>query len=284
MWFFNIVGWVWWLVNWPTNALLGDNLFDLMIEMLLVLFFIAICAIPVTFVVAILRGIWNALSGDSRYVITFSEHIGRVLVWKRRASSYKIAFVITAILIVPPHLFMSWELREHKTEFKHRATHVAHYEVFYGGPGEPGEFDYGGKLDEMVIARSQVLARRQFVPYFTAEWRTQSLGITYVPGAYVYTYLPKNMYNGAIASVVTWLSGEDKSKFLEEFQKFLNEDVWTPPTKTSVSEERVVIFGLVIFALVVFVVMYRRHRLGDALVWYGFVVSLLALAGMSLAW
>src|SRR3989338_3034760 len=116
MWFFNLVGWVWWLINWPTNFVLGDNLFDLVLEGMFVLLFVALCAIPVTFVVAVVRRVWHALGDDKR-------------AFKR--SSYKIAFVLTAILIVPPHLFMSWSLREYKTEFKYRAAPPAPPQGFF---------------------------------------------------------------------------------------------------------------------------------------------------------
>src|SRR3989338_9204030 len=255
MWFFNLVGWVWWLINWPTNFVLGDNLFDLVLEGMFVLLFVALCAIPVTFVVAVVRRVWHALGDDKR-------------AFKR--SSYKIAFVLTAILIVPPHLFMSWSLREYKTEFKYRATHVAHYEDFSNTePGEPGEFDYGGKLDELVIARTQVLMRRQFVPYFTAAWRTQALGVTYVPGAYIYTYLPKQVYDSGVASIASW-AGEDKTAFGAEFQKFLDESVWTPPTRLSLWDERFFILVLATIVLVFSIASYRLRRLRGALIWYGF--------------
>jgi hypothetical protein len=196
-------------------------IFGFISETIIVALAVAFCATPIAIVFAILRKIWKMLgNGPTKIIITFGDRTSRVLDWMRRSSSYRIAYVVTAILIVPPHVIMSWHLREYKTEFKQRVA-GSHYVIF---PSDsPGVYEYGGKLDEVVEARVRILAQHQFVPDFTAYWHTMAIGSTTV-GAYVYTFMPKSLYDSIMINGIFNGNSKEYYKFLDKPSTVLPRD------------------------------------------------------------
>ena len=191
-----VISWTWWLVNWPTNALIGDNIFDLLLEALYYLMVVGLLALPLSGIAALVARLF------------------------RRRVNYLQVVATMLIMLLVPHLYMSWQLRNLKLDFKTVAAgpHGEDFSDadFHGG----GTFEYGGKLDRMVGERVRLLAAHQYIPYFTARWEVQSIGIITVPGAYIYTFLPKSWYDGLLYLVTrakpadrddyqAWLAGID---------------------------------------------------------------------------
>ncbi len=161
--------WIWKIVNGPTNWILGDNLFDLFFEVIMLAIFVGLIG--------------------SLFAVP-AKLVGKVF---RRRVAYTTVLAVTAVALVLPHFYMSWSLREYKRDFKERARGSSVEDFSNTEPGESGDLDYGGKLDELVEKRVLTLATHQFIPYGTATWRTNGM-TTFVAGAYIYTFLPKSTY------------------------------------------------------------------------------------------
>lgn len=184
-----------WYLSRLTTWLVGLSFFDLMMELVMVLTGALVLTVP----------FWTALA--------FGSAILRL-----RRIRFERVFIVVLLLVLIPHLVMTVRLRSLKLDFKETAR-SPHGEVFLGEPGQPGEFDYGGKLDDIVARRILTLIDHQYVPYFTCFWRYNGL-VAMTGSAYLYTYLPKGVYDRVLASIAG-VSLEEYNRQLGEVKKDL---------------------------------------------------------------
>lgn len=175
--------------KWFWGHFLGEGVIDLLIGLLGGVFFSALVAFVVwAFVALALR--------------LLKRHTNEVLV-----KSWWITFASVGMLVMIPHYQMSRKLLPLKIEFRKAAASggTAEFTGDYADGRPINTLNFGGSLDRVIEERDRYLARHQYLPGLWLNgrwWATDGWSPDFMMG-YIYTYLPKSVYD-QIAIRVFW--------------------------------------------------------------------------------